>query len=60
MTEQTANASSFVPPWSGFHQTALMTRDLDATMRFYRDVLGMEIIFMAPAGELHGRSFRQR
>ena len=50
MTEQT-----IVLPWAGFHHIALVTRDLDATMRFYRDVLGMEIIFIAPAGELHGR-----
>ena len=55
MTGQTADASPFVPPWSGFHHIALVTRDLDATIRFYRDVLGMEIIFTAPAGDLHGR-----
>ena len=55
MTEQTANASSFIPPWSGFHHIALVTRDLDATIRFYHDVLGMEIMFTAPAGDLHGR-----
>lgn len=55
MTEQTTDASSFVPLWSGFHHLALVTRDLDATMRFYREILGMEIIFTAPAGELHGR-----
>jgi len=34
---------------------ALVTRDLDATMSFYRDVLGMEVVFILPAGELHGR-----
>lgn len=55
MTEQTTDASPLVPPWSGFHHIALVTRDLDATVRFYRDVLGMQIIFIAPAGELHGR-----
>lgn len=55
MTEQTMDTSIVVPPWSGFHHIALVTRDLDATIRFYRDVLGMEIIFIAPAGELHGR-----
>jgi len=43
------------PPWSGFHHVALVTRDLDATIRFYQDVLGMEIVFTAPAGDLHGR-----
>ena len=55
MTEQPTDANPLVPPWSGFHHIALVTRDLDATMRFYRDVLGMEIIFSAPAGDLHGR-----
>jgi catechol 2,3-dioxygenase-like lactoylglutathione lyase family enzyme len=43
------------PPWGGFHHVALVTRDLDATIRFYHDVLGMEIGSIAPAGELHGR-----
>lgn len=55
MTELTTDASPFVLPWCGFHHIALVTRDLDATMRFYRDVLSMEIIFTAPAGDLHGR-----
>jgi catechol 2,3-dioxygenase-like lactoylglutathione lyase family enzyme len=55
MSEPTTDANPFVPPWSGFHHIALVTRDLDATMRFYSDVLGMDIIFTAPAGELHGR-----
>ena len=55
MTEPIADASTLLPPWSGFHHIALVTRDLDATIRFYRDVLGMEIVFIAPVGELHGR-----
>lgn len=55
MTEQTADAATWLPSWSGFHHVALVTRDLDATMRFYGDVLGMEVIFVAPAGDLHGR-----
>lgn len=28
-------------PWRGFHHIALVTPDLDATIAFYRDVLGM-------------------
>ena len=55
MTEQTADTPTLLPPWSGFHHIALVTRDLDATMRFYSDVLGMDVIFVAPAGDLHGR-----
>jgi catechol 2,3-dioxygenase-like lactoylglutathione lyase family enzyme len=43
------------PPWNGFHHVALVTRDLDATIRFYQDVLGMEIAFISPVGDLHGR-----
>lgn len=29
-------------PWRGFHHVALTTPDLDATIRFYVDVLGMQ------------------
>lgn len=42
-------------PWNGIHHVALMTRDLDATTYFYQEVLGMEVVFVAPAGEMHGR-----
>ncbi len=44
-----------LPTWDGLHHIALLTPDLDATMRFYAQVLGMTISFVAPAGELHGR-----
>ena len=55
MTEQTTDVATLLPSWSGFHHIALVTRDLDATMRFYREVLGMQVTFIGPAGELHGR-----
>ena len=29
--------------WRGFHHVALVTPDLDATIAFYRDVLGMHV-----------------
>ena len=29
-------------PWQGFHHIALVTQDLDETIRFYSDVLGMQ------------------
>jgi len=55
MTDHAADVQQSAPAWRGFHHVALVTRDLDATMSFYRDVLGMEVVFIAPAGELHGR-----
>jgi catechol 2,3-dioxygenase-like lactoylglutathione lyase family enzyme len=55
MTGRTADVSPFAPAWRGFHHVALVTRDLDSTISFYRDMLGMEVVFIAPAGELHGR-----
>jgi catechol 2,3-dioxygenase-like lactoylglutathione lyase family enzyme len=55
MTDNTADVSPSRRLWLGFHHVALVTRDLDATISFYRDVLRMEVVFVAPAGELHGR-----
>ena len=42
-------------PWQGFHHLALQTPNLDATVQFYREVLDMQIMFTAPAGDIHGR-----
>lgn len=55
MNEQPGDGSTLLPPWSGFHHIALVTRDLDATIRSYRDVLGMDVVIIASAGELHSR-----
>lgn len=33
--------------WHGFHHIGLLTPDLDATIRFYKELLGMEI------GDIH-------
>jgi len=45
-----------VPPaWQGYNHVALVTRDLDATIHFYQEVLGMELLGVAPANPLHGR-----
>ncbi len=41
MTDQPSPTAQGQPPWRGFHHLALVTPDLDATLRFYRDVLGM-------------------
>jgi catechol 2,3-dioxygenase-like lactoylglutathione lyase family enzyme len=35
--------TQFIAEWRGFHHIALVTPDLDATIRFYGDVLGMKV-----------------
>ncbi len=39
-------------PWRGFHHVALVTQDLDATVHFYGDLLGMDV------GDVMGRDAR--
>lgn len=56
-----------VIPWRGFHHVALVTRDLDATISFYRDALGMQAgdvmerrgrhCFINPGGDTLGLHF---
>ncbi|WP_188995545.1 VOC family protein [Paenibacillus nasutitermitis] len=46
---------SFQLPWNGIHHIALNTADLDATIRFYRDVLGMHTSVIGPSQEGRGR-----
>lgn len=41
--------------WQGINHVTLVTTDLDATVGFYRDVLGMRVVFEAPANPHHGR-----
>ncbi|MFO7168423.1 MAG: VOC family protein [Chloroflexota bacterium] len=43
------------PPWRGFHHIALVTPDLDATMKFYTEVLGMHVTAVFPASDRNGR-----
>lgn len=50
-----ASPAQMSPGWQGIHHVALVTPDLDTTIQFYRDVLGMQLLFIAPAGEMHGR-----
>lgn len=60
-------ASETMIPWRGFHHVALVTPDLDATIHFYRDVLGMQVgevmerrgkhCFITPGGDTWGLHF---
>jgi catechol 2,3-dioxygenase-like lactoylglutathione lyase family enzyme len=45
----TINPTDHAMPWRGFHHVALVTPNLEATIRFYVDVLGMQ------AGEVMDR-----
>ena len=50
--EETVTTS---PPWQGFHHIALVTPDLEATIHFYQDVLGMQVGQIHPARDGNGR-----
>ena len=46
---------SFQLPWCGIHHIALVTADLDATIHFYQEVLGMHVSAIAPSEAGKGR-----
>lgn len=48
-----ANVEQF--HWSGFHHIAIVTADLDETIRFYEQVLGMRATAVYPAKPPRGR-----
>lgn len=50
LTEQ-----SFQLPWHGIDHIALLTVDLEATIRFYRDVLGLHASDIAASQQGRGR-----
>jgi catechol 2,3-dioxygenase-like lactoylglutathione lyase family enzyme len=60
MTSQTTTTDQGAPPWRGFHHVALVTPDLNATIRFYRDVLGMQVDKVFPATDGALRPLRDR
>ena len=41
--------------WSGIHHIALATQELDATVAFYRDILGVQVSDIYPSREGRGR-----
>jgi catechol 2,3-dioxygenase-like lactoylglutathione lyase family enzyme len=52
MTDQTKG----IPQWQGFHHLALVTPNLDATITFYRDTIGMQLAATGEANPIHGRT----
>ena len=42
-------------PWRGIHHIALTTSDLESTLRFYGDILGMSVSEIYPSREGRGR-----
>ncbi|GIP38815.1 hypothetical protein J31TS4_20950 [Paenibacillus sp. J31TS4] len=55
MTEQSGTMAFQSFGWLGFHHVALVTTDLDATIHFYDNVLGMQISPVYPATPPRGR-----
>ncbi|MCU6711935.1 VOC family protein [Paenibacillus sp. J5C_2022] len=55
MNEQGKKVPSESFGWSGFHHVALVTPNLDATLHFYENVLGMQASSVYPATSQRGR-----
>lgn len=55
MTTQESFAGESVGMWQGINHVTLATPDLDTTVAFYRDVLGLRVVFEAPANPMHER-----
>ncbi|UUZ82280.1 VOC family protein [Paenibacillus sp. P26] len=55
MNEPTTNEKEWCPHWQGFHHLALVTPDLDGTIRFYEKMLGMRAGTIYPAAKGRGR-----
>jgi len=48
----TASSLGEVPRWRGVNHLALVTNDMDATVRFYHGVLGMRLVASVMAGPM--------
>jgi catechol 2,3-dioxygenase-like lactoylglutathione lyase family enzyme len=48
----TASTSEAAPRWRGINHLALVTPDMDATVRFYHGVLGMRLVATVMAGPM--------
>ena len=49
---------SGAPDWRGVHHLAMVTPDMDATVRFYAGVLGMPLVATLRAGPMRHYFFR--
>jgi catechol 2,3-dioxygenase-like lactoylglutathione lyase family enzyme len=56
MAATASNVDTAALPWRELHHLALASRDLEATIRFYTDILGMHAADIAPANPIHGRT----
>src|SRR4051794_12749893 len=56
MAANSSNIGTGALPWREIDHLALVTRDLEATIRFYTDVLDMHAADIAPATPIHGRT----
>ncbi|QED49907.1 VOC family protein [Cytobacillus dafuensis] len=53
--EQQKEQNPKISSWRGFHHIALITRNLDETIRFYKNVLAMQVGTVYPAFKKRGR-----
>jgi catechol 2,3-dioxygenase-like lactoylglutathione lyase family enzyme len=56
MAATSSNTATGALPWRELDHLALATRDIEATIRFYTDILGMHAADIAPANPIHGRT----